>query len=132
MDIISFGERMAVKVFIKPDRRYYQDREGVFRPIENLSITASTPTYPAVLHKTRRTMILADDRSHAVVALDRELVVSRNAELSAILIAYNEPTAATWEALTRHMEAEDSTAELAREVKSKASIERKRKAAEAR
>jgi hypothetical protein len=123
---------MAVKVFIKPDRRYYQDRDGVFRPIENLSITASTPTYPAVLHKTRRTMILADDRSHAVVALDRELVVSRNAELSAVLISYQEPTAATWEALTRHMEAEDSTAELAREVKSKASIERKRKAAEAR
>jgi hypothetical protein len=123
---------MAVKVFIKPDRRYYQDREGIFRPIENLSITASTPTYPAVLHKTRRTMILADDRSHAVVALDRELVVSRNAELSAVLIAYQEPTAATWEALSRHMEAEDSTAELAREVKSKASIERKRKAAEAR
>ncbi|HXL86980.1 MAG TPA: hypothetical protein VN927_07200 [Gemmatimonadaceae bacterium] len=123
---------MAVKVFIKPDRRYYQDREGVFRPIENLSITASTPTYPAVLHKTRRTMILADDRSHAVVALDRELVVSRNADLSAVLIAYQEPTAATWEALSRHMEAEDSTAELAREVKSKASIERKRKAAEAR
>jgi hypothetical protein len=123
---------MAVKVFIKPDRRYYQDREGVFRPIENLSITASTPTYPAVLHKTRRTMILADDRSHAVVALDRELVVSRNAELSAVLISYQEPTAATWEALTRHMEAEDSTAELAREVKSKASIERKRKAAETR
>ena len=123
---------MAVKIFIKPDRRYYQDREGVFRPIENLSITASTPTYPAVLHKTRRTMILADDRSHAVVALDRELVVSRNAELSVVLISYQEPTAATWEALTRHMEAEDSTAELAREVKSKASIERKRKAAEAR
>ena len=123
---------MAVKVFIKPDRRYYQDREGIFRPIENLSITASTPTYPAVLHKTRRTMILADDRSHAVVALDRELVVSRNAELSAVLIAYQEPTVATWEALTRHMEAEDSTAEIAREVKSKASIERKRKAAETR
>lgn len=123
---------MAVKVFIKPDRRYYQDRDGVFRPIENLSITASTPTYPAVLHKTRRTMILADDRSHAVVALDRDLVVSRNTELSAVLISYQEPTAATWEALTRHMEAEDSTAELAREVKSKASIERKRKAAEAR
>jgi hypothetical protein len=123
---------MAVKIFIKPDRRYYQDREGVFRAIENLSITASTPTYPAVLHKTRRTMIHADDRSHAVVALDRELVVSRNAELSAVLISYQEPTAATWAALTRHMEAEDSTAELAREVKSKASIERKRKAAEAR
>jgi hypothetical protein len=123
---------MAVKIFIKPDRRYYQDREGVFRAIENLSITASTPTYPAVLHKTRRTMILADDRSHAVVALDRELVVSRNAELSAVLISYQEPTASTWAALTRHMEAEDSTAELAREVKSKASIERKRKAAEAR
>ena len=123
---------MAVKVVIKPDRRYLQDRDGQFRPIENLSITASTPMYPAVLHKTRRTMILADDRSHAVVALDRELVVSRNAELSAVLIAYQEPTVATWEALTRHMEAEDSTAEIAREVKSKASIERKRKAAETR
>jgi hypothetical protein len=123
---------MAVKVVIKPDRRYYQDRDGVFRPIENLSITASTPTYPAVLHKTRRTMILADDRSHAVVALDRDLVVSRNAELSAVLISYKEPTEETWKALERHMEAENMTAEIAREVKSKASIERKRKAAEAR
>src|SRR3981081_4882062 len=106
---------MAVKVFIKPDRRYYQERGGFFRPIENLSISACTPTYPAVLHKTRRTMILADDRSHAVVALDRELVVSRNAELNAVLIAYHEPTPAPWEALTRHMEAEDSKAERARE-----------------
>ena len=123
---------MAVKVVLKPDRRYYQDRDGVFRPIENLSITASTPAYPAVLHQTRRTMILADDRSHAVVALDRDLIVSRNAELSAVLIAYKEPTAATWEALARHMEAENLSAELAREVKSQASIERKRKAAEAR
>ena len=52
---------MAVKVVAKPDRRYLQDRDGQFRPIENLSITASTPVYPAVLHKTRRTMILADD-----------------------------------------------------------------------
>jgi hypothetical protein len=123
---------MAVKVVIKPDRRYYQDREGVFRPIENLSITASTPTYPAVLHKTRRTMILADDRSHAVVALDRDLVVSRNSELLAVLISYKEPTEETWKALERHMEAENLTAEIAREVKSKASIERKRKATEAR
>ena len=123
---------MAVKVVIKPDRRYLQDRDGQFRAIENLSITASTPVYPAVLHKTRRTMILADDRAHAVVALEKDMLVTRNAELSAVLIAYHEPTAATWEALTRHMEAEDSTAELAREVKSKASIERKRKAAEAR
>lgn len=123
---------MAVKIVIKPDRRYFQDREGVFRPIENLSITAMTPVYPAVLHKTRRTMILADDRSHAVVALDKELVVSRNAELSAVLIAYTEPTAATWKALEEHMRAENSTAEIAREVKSQASLERKRKAAEAR
>ena len=123
---------MAVKVVLKPDRRYYQDREGVFRPIENLSITASTPTYPAVLHKTRRTMILADDRSHAVVALDRDLVVSRNAELLAVLISYKEPTEETWKALEQHMEAENLTAEIAREVKSKASIERKKKAAEAR
>jgi len=123
---------MAVKVVLKPDRRYYQDRDGAFRPIENLSITASTPAYPAVLHQTRRTMILADDRSHAVVALDRDLIVSRNAELSAVLIAYKEPTDATWETLARHMEAENLTAELAREVKSQASIERKKKAAEAR
>lgn len=123
---------MAVKVVIKPDRRYYQDREGVFRPIENLSITASTPTYPAVLHKTRRTMILADDRSHAVVALDRDLVVSRNPDLLAVLISYKEPTQETWKALEQHMEAENLTAEIAREVKSKASIERKKKAAEAR
>lgn len=123
---------MAVKVVLKPDRRYYQDRDGIFRPIENLSITASTPAYPAVLHQTRRTMILADDRSHAVVALDRDLIVSRNGELSAVLIAYKEPTVATWEALARHMEAENLSAEVAREVKSQASIERKRKAAEAR
>jgi hypothetical protein len=123
---------MAVKIVTKPDRRYYQDRDGVFRPIENLSITASTPVYPAVLHKTRRTMILADDRSHAVVALDKDLVVSRNAELSAVLISYQEPTAETWKALERHMDAENSTAEIAREAKSKASIDRKKKAAEAR
>jgi hypothetical protein len=123
---------MAVKIVTKPDRRYFQDRDGVFRPIENLSITASTPVYPAVLHKTRRTMILADDRSHAVVALDKDLVVSRNAELAAVLIAYQEPTAETWKALERHMDAENSTAEIAREAKSKASIDRKKKAAEAR
>jgi hypothetical protein len=123
---------MAVKIVTKPDRRYFQDRDGVFRPIENLSITASTPVYPAVLHKTRRTMILADDRSHAVVALDKDLVVSRNAELSAVLISYQEPTADTWKALERHMDAENSTAEIAREAKSKASIDRKKKAAEAR
>jgi hypothetical protein len=123
---------MAVKIVTKPDRRYFQDRDGVFRPIENLSITASTPVYPAVLHKTRRTMILADDRSHAVVALDKDLVVSRNADLSAVLISYQEPTAETWKALERHMDAENSTAEIAREAKSKASIDRKKKAAEAR
>jgi hypothetical protein len=123
---------MAVKVFLKPDRRYYQDREGAFRPIENLSITASTPAYPAVLHKTRRTMILADDRSHAVVALDRDLVVSRNEDLSAVLISYQEPSETTWKALEQHMEAENLTAEMAREVKVKASVERKRKAAENR
>lgn len=119
---------MAVKVIIKPDRRYFQDRDGAFRPIENLSITAATPVYPAVLHKTRRTMILADDRSHAVVALDKEQVVARNAALSAVLIAYQEPTDATWKALERHMEAEDSTAELARVAKSQASLDRKKKA----
>jgi predicted component of type VI protein secretion system len=77
-------------------------------------------------------MILADDRSHAVVALDKDLIVSRNAELSAVLIAYQEPTADTWKALERHMDTENSTAEIAREAKSKASLDRKRKAAESR
>ena len=111
---------MAVKVVAKPDRRYLQDRDGQFRPIENLSITASTPVYPAVLHKTRRTMILADDRAHAVVALEKEMLVTRNSDLSAVLIAYQEPTAATWKALEQHMETERSMAETAREAKSKA------------
>ncbi len=121
---------MAVKVVIKPDRRYLQDRDGQFRPIENLSITASTPVYPAVLHKTRRTMILADDRAHAVVALEKDMLVTRNAELAAVLIAYQEPTAATWKALEEHMESERSIAENAREAKGRALLERKRKAAE--
>jgi hypothetical protein len=123
---------MAVRIASKPDRRYFQDRDGAFRAIENLSITAATPVYPAVLHKTRRTMILADDRSHAVVPLEKEHVVTRNPEMSAVLITYNEPTAATWKALEQHMEAEDSTAEIAREAKSKASIDRKKKATEIR
>jgi hypothetical protein len=123
---------MAVRVISKPDRRYFQDRDGAFRPIENLSITAATPVYPAVLHQTRRSMILADDRSHAVVPLDKDLVVSRNAEMSAVLITYHEPTEATWSALGRHMQAEDSVAEVAREAKSKASIDRKKKGAELR
>ncbi len=123
---------MAVKVVVKPDRRYFQGRDGVFRPIENLSITASTPEYPAVLHKTRRTMILADDRSHAVIALDRDLIVSRNAELNAVLIGYMQPTEATWKALEEHMQAETSNAESARVAKIQASLDRKRKAAEAR
>src|SRR6267142_5632464 len=122
---------MAVKVVITPDRRYLQDRTGVFRPIENLSITASTPVYPAVLHKTRRTMILADDHTHAVVALDKDMLVARNAELAAVLIAYAEPTPETWNALEEHMERERATAESAREAKGKALLDRKRiKAAE--
>jgi len=121
---------MAVKVVTKPDRRYLQGRDGQFRPIENLSITASTPVYPAVLHKTRRTMILADDRAHAVVALEKDMLVTRNADLSAVLIAYQEPTAATWKALKEHMETEQSMAESAREAKSKVLLERKKKAAE--
>jgi hypothetical protein len=126
-EIIAPEKRMAVKVVTKPDRRYLQDRTGAFRPIENLSITASTPVYPAVLHKTKRTMILADDHTHAVVALDKEMLVARNDELSAVLIAYEEPTAATWKALERHMESERSMAETAREVKAKAMLDRKSK-----
>jgi hypothetical protein len=121
---------MAVKVVTKPERRYLQDRDGQFRPIENLSITASTPAYPAVLHKTRRTMILADDRAHAVVALEKEMLVTRNADLAAVLIAYQEPTDATWKALERHMETERSMAESAKEAKGKALLERKKKVVE--
>jgi hypothetical protein len=123
---------MAVKIVIKPDRRYLLDRDGSFRPIENLSITASTPVYPAVLHKTRRTMILADDHTHAVVALEKDMLVARNADLGAVLIAYTEPTAETWKALERHMESERSIAESAREAKGKALLERKKRAAESR
>ena len=123
---------MAVKVKIEPDRRYFQDRDGTFRPVENLSMTASTPVYPAVLHKMRRTMILADDRAHSVVALEKDMCVTRNSELLAVLIAYKEPTEATWASLKRHMEAETYRAEVLQEAKSQALIERRRKAAEAR
>ena len=121
---------MAVKIATKQDRRYFQDRDGVFRPIENLSISASTPAYPAVLHQTRRTMILADDRSHEVIKLDKALIVSRNDEMSTVLVAYQEPTETTWKSLEAHMEAEDSSAETAREAKIMASLERKKKATE--
>ena len=121
---------MAVKIATKQDRRYFQDREGVFRPIENLSISATTPAYPAVLHQTRRTMILADDRSHEVIKLDKALIVSRNDELSTVLVAYQEPTETTWKSLEAHMEAEHSSAETAREAKIMASLERKKKATE--
>ena len=122
---------MAVKVVVKSDSRYLQERSGEFRQIENLSITASTPAYPAVLHRTRRTMILADDHTHAVIVLDKDLMVSRNDEMSVVLIAYTEPTAATWKALEEHMANERTTAEAAREAKGKAVLERKRvKAAE--
>jgi hypothetical protein len=121
---------MAVKIATKQDRRYFQDRDGVFRPIENLSICGSTPDYAAVLHQTRRTMILADDRSHEVIKLDKALIVSRNDELSTVLVAYQEPTETTWKSLEAHMEAEDSSAETAREAKIMASLERKKKATE--
>lgn len=123
---------MAVKVVTKPDRRYLMEKSGEFRPIENLSITAMTPVYPAVLHKTRRTMILADDHTHAVVALDKDMLVARNSDLCAVLIAYSEPTAEIWKALERHMESERTIAESAREAKGKALLERKKKAAEKR
>lgn len=121
---------MAVKVAVKSDSRYLQERSGVFRPIENLSITASTPTYPAVLHRTKRTMILADDHTHAVIALDKDMLVSRNDDMSVVLVAYAEPTAATWKALEQHIASEHVTAEAAREAKGRALLERKRVKAE--
>jgi hypothetical protein len=122
---------MAVKVVTKSDSRYLQERSGAFRPIENLSITASTPAYPAVLHRTKRTMILADDHTHAVIPLDKDMLVSRNDDMSVVLIAYVEPTEATWKALEQHMANERVTADAAREAKGKALLERKKiKAAE--
>jgi hypothetical protein len=121
---------MAVKVAVKSDSRYLQERSGAFRQIENLSITASTPAYPAVLHRTRRTMILADDHTHAVIALDKEMLVSRNDDMAVVLIAYAEPTEATWKALEQHMASERVMAEAAREAKGKALLERKKKAAD--
>ena len=121
---------MAFKVVTKQDSRYLQERSGAFRPIENLSITASTPAYPAVLHRTRRTMILADDHTHAVIPHDKEMHDSRNDEMACILIAYAEPTEATWKALEQHMVSERSTAEAAREAKVLAQVERKKKATE--
>jgi hypothetical protein len=75
-------------------------------------------------------MILADDRAHAVVALEKEMLVTRNSDLAAVLIAYQEPTAATWKALEQHMETERSMAETAREAKSKALLDRKKKVVE--
>ena len=121
---------MAVKAVIIPDRKYFHDRSGAFRPIENFSITAATPVYPAVLHKTRRTMILADDHTHAVITLDKDMLISRNADLAAVLIAYDEPTEETWKALEQHMETERSIAERAREAKGKALLDRRKRAAE--
>jgi hypothetical protein len=122
---------MAVKVVAKSDSRYLQERSGAFRQIENLSITASTPAYPAVLHRTKRTMILADDHTHAVIPLDKDMLVSRNDDMSVVLIAYAEPTEATWKALEQHMANERVTADAAREAKGKALLERKKvKAAE--
>jgi hypothetical protein len=123
---------MAVKVKIEPDKRYFQERDGTFRAVENLSMTATTPVYPAVLHQMRRSIIFADDRAHAVVALDKTIRVTRNAELGAVLIGYTEPTEAVWRALKTHMEAENSSAEIAREAKSRALLERRKKSAEAR
>jgi hypothetical protein len=65
-----------------------------------------------------------------VVALDKDMLVTRNADLSAVLIAYQEPTAATWQALVEHMDAERTLAESAREAKSKALLDRKKKVVE--
>src|SRR5688500_18698973 len=123
---------MAVKVKIEPDTRYFQDRDGSFRAVENLSMTASTPVYPATRHQMRRTMLFADDRAHAAVALDKSGCVTRNAAMVAVLVGFNAPTEETTEALKSHMDAESSTAEIAREAKSRALIERRRKSAEAR
>jgi hypothetical protein len=119
--------RNASRVKPKPDGMYFLQPDGVFRPVENISMTASAPVYPVTLHGLQRRMILADDKTHAVQRLPKEMHVTRNADLSAVLISQTAPTAAMWTALKKHMEREAATAEVVAEGKRQAALMRKKK-----
>ncbi len=119
--------RNSNRVKSKPDGMYYLQPDGVFRPVENISMTASAPVYPVTLHGLQRRMILADDKTRAVQRLPKEMHVTRNAELSALLISHEAPTGATWALLKKHIGRETAAAEVVAEGKRLASIERKKK-----
>ena len=62
-------------------------------------------------------MILADDKTRAVQRLPKEMQVTRNAELSAVLISLEVPTPAVWAALKKHIDREAASAEVVAEGK---------------
>lgn len=111
----------------KPDAMYYLQPDGVFRPVENISMTASAPVQPVALHGLERRMILADDKTRAVQRLPKDMQVTRNAELAAVLISMEVPTQATWASLKKHMDREAASAEVVAEGKRAAALERKKK-----
>lgn len=111
----------------KPDGMYYLQPDGVFRPVENISMTASAPVQPIALHGLQRRMILADDKTRAVQRLPKEMQVTRNAELCAVLISMETPTPAVWASLKKHIDREAASAEVVAEGKRAAAIERKKK-----
>ncbi len=128
----GIGESIALprnnsRVKPKPDGMYYLQPDGVFRPVENISMTASAPVQPVALHGLQRRMILADDKTRAVQRLPKEMQVTRNAELASVLISLETPTAAVWAALKKHIDREAASAEVVAEGKRAAAIERKKK-----
>ena len=123
----AFAPRNGSRVKPKPDAMYFLQPDGVFRPVENISMTASAPVYPVTLHGLQRRMILADDKTRAVQRLPKEMHVTRNADLSAVLISQTAPTTAMWTSLKKHMEREAATAEVVAEGKRQAALVRKKK-----
>jgi hypothetical protein len=106
---------------------YFLQPDGVFRPVENISMTASAPVYPVTVHTLQRRMILADDKTRAVQRLPKEMHVTRNADLAAVLISQSAPTTAVWTSLKKHIDREAASAEIVAEGKRQAAVERKKK-----
>ena len=119
--------RKANRVKPKPDSMYYLQPDGVFRPVENISMTASAPVQPVALHGLQRRMILADDKTRAVQRLPKDMHVTRNTDLGAVLVSLEAPTNAVWNSLKKHIERETAAAEVVAEGKRQAAIERKKK-----
>jgi hypothetical protein len=119
--------RVNNRIKPKPDAMYFLQPDGVFRPVENISMTASAPVYPVTVHTLQRRMILADDKTRAVQRLPKEMHVTRNADLAAVLISQTEPTAAMWSSLKKHIDREAASAEIVAEGKRLAAVERKKK-----